>query len=86
MKRIISLLLVLIMAVSSIPFTALVAFAEENGSVDTGNAETDKKLNDYGFNLSLDSINGYSPDNGNVEKVMEKVKPDTNAAEILAEL
>ena len=25
-------------------------------------------------------------ENGNVEKVMEKVKPDTNAAEILAEL
>lgn len=72
MKRIISILIILVMITSMIPFTifSVSASAEESEkikTVNTGNAETDRVLGDYGFDVSLDSIEGYDPSNGNVE-------------------
>ena len=67
MKKVISLLIAFVMLISFIPFTVVPAYASETKTVDTGDAETDSILKDYGFDVSRDSIAGYDPDNGNVE-------------------
>ena len=67
MKKVISLLIALGMLISFIPFTVVPTYASETKTVDTGDAETDRILTDYGFDVSRDSVEGYDPDNGNVE-------------------
>ena len=77
MKKIISLFLAIILLICMIPVMPVLVYADEKdiayvddsqsfGS-NTGNAQMDKKLNDYGFNVSLDSIEGYDESNGDVE-------------------
>ncbi len=68
MKRIISFLIAMLLVVSLLPITSVFVSAEETNTVDTGDTETDQKLSDYGFDISLDTIEGYDPDNGDVPK------------------
>ena len=68
MKRIISFLIAMLLVVSLLPITSVFVSAEETNTVDTGDTVTDQKLSDYGFDISLDTIEGYDPDNGDVQK------------------
>ena len=68
MKRMISFLIAMIMVVSMLPMTSIVVSAEETASADTGDTVTDQRLSDYGFDISLNSIDGYDPSNGDVQK------------------
>lgn len=77
MKKVISSILAAILFISMLPVMSVSVFADqaENSSIsslqssgsNTGDTETDKKLNDYGFDISLDSIEGYDESNGNIE-------------------
>ena len=72
MKRIIAFVIAIMMIVPV--FATTQAFATDNGSTvnnngssNTGNSETDELLNDYGYNITLDSIKGYDESNGDVK-------------------